>query len=108
MDTATNSGTVQLPAQGLQLTSSAPNMKTDDSDVLWGVIPANDRPFNYFLTKYYAFPDVSPLKSLRVAITNVEMDVNNLFNASCAISEEKQLLPQMRHSSYRATGFSLP
>lgn len=73
MDTGTNSGTVQLPGQGLQPTSSAPNMKTDESDVLGGgVIPANDRPFTYFLTKHYAFLDVPPLKSLRVAITNVE------------------------------------
>jgi len=84
-------------------------MKTDESDVLWGgVIPANDRPFTYFLTKYYAFPDVPPLKSLRVAITSVEMDVNNLFNASCAISEETKLLPELKHLSYRATGLSLP
>ena len=74
----------------------------------WGLIPANDRPFTYFLTKYYAFSDVPPLKSLTVAIINVEMDVNNLFKARCAISEETQLLPQLRHLSYRATSFSLP
>ena len=103
MDTGNNSGTVQL-----QLTSSVPNMKTDESDVLGAFIPANDGPFTYFLTKYYAFLDVSPLKSLRVAITSVEMDVNNLLNASCATSEETQILPQLRHLSYRATGFSLP
>jgi len=85
-------------------------MKTDENDVLvgGGFIPENDRTFTYFLAKYYAFPDVPPLKSLRVIINNVEMDVNNLFNASCAISEETQLLPKMRHSSYRATGFSVP
>jgi hypothetical protein len=83
-------------------------MKTDESDVLGGFIPPNDQPFTYFLTKYYALPDVPPLKSLRVATTSVEMDVINLFNASCAISEETQILPQLRHLSHRATGFSLP
>jgi hypothetical protein len=71
-----------------------------------GFIPAIDRTSTYFLAKYYAFPDVPSLKCLRVEITSVDMDVNNLFNASCAISEETQLLPQMRHLSYRATGFS--
>jgi len=48
--------------------------------VMLGVyIPVNPGLFNYFLKKYYSCPGVAVLKSLKVAVTNVQMDVNILF-----------------------------
>jgi hypothetical protein len=104
---------VQLPDPGQYPSFSTPNVKTDESDMLGrGFIPANDQPFTYFLTKYYSFPEVAPLKSLVVAITDVEMDVNKLFNTNCLLlvssAKQKQLLPQLRHLSYRETRFTIP
>jgi len=57
-------------------------VKSDEGNLQGGFIPVNRRLFNYFLRKYYSCPGVALLKGLKVAVTDVEMDVNILFETS--------------------------
>jgi len=56
VDTGTNSSTIQLPDQGLQPMSSAPNMKADESDVLGRFYTSNRPTFHLFPYKTLFLP----------------------------------------------------
>jgi len=54
-------------------------VKSDEGDLLGVFTQVNHGLFTYFLKKYYSCPGVALLKSLKVAVTNVQTDVNILF-----------------------------
>lgn len=52
-------------------------VKIDEDNLLEVKSRTNNHwPFTYFLSKYYSCPAVTSLQSLRMVITDVEMNVN--------------------------------